>query len=138
MNEHWWHHQHEKIMNWIIVNVLWTFVNVLIVTMKLNHSATPLDLTLMTSSNPVKLFSKVKAHPRAICCSNLVNTAPIGIEVLCLLKVTWSRYHYSFKYVSSSRITCYSCLLTHSFPMNPFSTPWKHQKTVRFSDIFKG
>ena len=23
--------------------------------------------------------------------------------------------------------------LTHSFPMHPFSTPWKHQKTVRFS-----
>ena len=22
--------------------------------------------------------------------------------------------------------------LTHSFPMHPFSTPWKHQKTLRF------
>ena len=31
-----------------------------------------------------------------------------------------------------------SCTLTHSFPMHFFSTPWKHQKTVRFSDIFKG
>ena len=29
-------------------------------------------------------------------------------------------------------------LLTHSFPMHPFSTPWKHQKTIRFSDVFKG
>ena len=28
--------------------------------------------------------------------------------------------------------------LTHLFPMPPFSNPWKHQKTVRFSDIFKG
>ena len=28
--------------------------------------------------------------------------------------------------------------LTHLFPMNPFSTPWKHQKTVRFSDVFWG
>ena len=28
--------------------------------------------------------------------------------------------------------------LTHSFPMQPFLTPWKHQKTVRFSDIFRG
>ena len=27
--------------------------------------------------------------------------------------------------------------LTHSFPMHPFSTPWKHQKTVRFSDVFR-
>ena len=24
-------------------------------------------------------------------------------------------------------------LLIHSFPMHPFSTPWKHQKTLRFS-----
>ena len=28
--------------------------------------------------------------------------------------------------------------LTHLFPMYPFSTPWKHQKTVRFSDVFRG
>ena len=28
--------------------------------------------------------------------------------------------------------------LTQSFPMHPFFTPWKHQKTVRFSDVFKG
>ena len=29
-------------------------------------------------------------------------------------------------------------LLTHSLPMHPFSTPWKHQKTERFSDVFRG
>ena len=28
--------------------------------------------------------------------------------------------------------------LTHSFPMLPFSTPWKHQKTFLFSDVFRG
>ena len=28
--------------------------------------------------------------------------------------------------------------LTHSFPMHFFSTPSKHQKTVRFSDVFRG
>ena len=28
--------------------------------------------------------------------------------------------------------------LTHSFPMHPFSIPWKHQKTVWFSDAFGG
>ena len=27
--------------------------------------------------------------------------------------------------------------LTHSFLMHPFSTPWKHQKTVTFSDVFR-
>ena len=29
-------------------------------------------------------------------------------------------------------------VLTHSLPMYPFSNPWKHQKTARFSDIFRG
>ena len=28
--------------------------------------------------------------------------------------------------------------LTHAFPMHPFSAPWKHQKTVRFSDVISG
>ena len=28
--------------------------------------------------------------------------------------------------------------LNHSFLMYSFSTPWKHQKTVRFSDVFRG
>ena len=28
--------------------------------------------------------------------------------------------------------------LTHLFPMHPFSTAWKHQKTLRFSDVFRG
>ena len=29
-------------------------------------------------------------------------------------------------------------LLTHSIQMHPFSTPWKHQKTLRFFYFFKG
>ena len=29
-------------------------------------------------------------------------------------------------------------VLTHSFPMHSFSSPWKHQKTVKFSDVFRG
>ena len=29
-------------------------------------------------------------------------------------------------------------VLTHLFPMHPFTTPWKHQKTVKFSDVFMG
>ena len=28
--------------------------------------------------------------------------------------------------------------LTHSFPMHPFSTPWKHQKCLKTSDLFSG
>ena len=38
---------------------------------------------------------------------------------------------------ASDHHTIYS--LTHSFPMHPFSTPWKHQKTVRsFQGVEKG
>ena len=29
-------------------------------------------------------------------------------------------------------------LRTHSFPMHPFSTPWKHKKSLQFSDFSKG
>ena len=29
-------------------------------------------------------------------------------------------------------------VLTHLFPMHPFSTPCKHQKIFRFSDVFRG
>ena len=27
-------------------------------------------------------------------------------------------------------------ILTHSFPMHLFSSPWKYQETLRFSDVF--
>ena len=30
-----------------------------------------------------------------------------------------------------------STYLTYLFPMHPFSTLWKHKKTVRFSDVFR-
>ena len=44
---------------------------------------------------------------------------------------------------ASLDIICTSFTLTHLFPMYPFSTSWKHQrtvrfqKTVRFSDVFR-
>ena len=28
--------------------------------------------------------------------------------------------------------------INHSFPMRPFFTLWKHQKTLQFSDVFRG
>ena len=39
-------------------------------------------------------------------------------------------------FTSELRIENYN--LNHSFPMLPFSSPWKHQKTVRFADVFRG
>ena len=41
-----------------------------------------------------------------------------------------------FKNPQKMRNSCFT--LTHLFPMHPFSTPWKHQKTVRFSYVFRG
>ena len=35
------------------------------------------------------------------------------------------------------RITNRDARLTHLFPMHPFSTPWKHQKTLRFFWYFQ-
>ena len=34
------------------------------------------------------------------------------------------------RYQDVGKIKFTKCLLTHSFPMHPFSTPWKHQKTL--------
>ena len=31
-----------------------------------------------------------------------------------------------------------SLVLTHTEPMFPFGIPWKHKKTLRFSDFLKG
>ena len=39
---------------------------------------------------------------------------------------------------NTDKISCVLKLLTHLFPMNPFSTTWKHQKTLQFSDVFRG
>ena len=43
--------------------------------------------------------------------------------------------HYFFFY-----LFCYykKYKLTHLFPMHPLSAPWKHQETLRFSDVFRG
>ena len=37
-----------------------------------------------------------------------------------------------------SRFFLFQPLSTHSFPMHPFSIPWKHQKTLRFSMFSDG
>ena len=39
---------------------------------------------------------------------------------------------------SSEYISAHHIQLTHLFPMHPFSTHWKHQKTFRFSHVFWG
>ena len=49
------------------------------------------------------------------------------------LAMSVDQFHsFSFKFNHLEHMHSYNWL-THSFPMHPFSTPWKHQKTVRFS-----
>ena len=55
---------------------------------------------------------------------------------LALLLPFHKLFHNSFHFLNKKPISI--SFLTHSFPMHPFSTPCKHQKTVRFSDVFKG
>ena len=47
------------------------------------------------------------------------------------MKVAQGRHNLFFRYFYLFSITI---RLTHSFPMHPFYSPCKHQKTVRFSD----
>ena len=52
----------------------------------------------------------------------------------------WTRKFWTWKWVSDLWVLdkIFQPMLTHLFPMHPFSTRWKHQKTVRFSDVFRG
>ena len=44
---------------------------------------------------------------------------------------------YSKKYAKKKCVSHDEIIwLTHSVPMHPFSTPWKHQKTARFSSFY--
>ena len=74
--------------------------------------------------------------------------------LLCNMPVGDSRRRATERYAAVGSYSCYafpkSMLklfiiflnlhfhLTDLFPMHPFFTPWKHQKTVRFSDVFRG
>ena len=42
------------------------------------------------------------------------------------------------RYISSESFSEKYHISTHLHPMCPFSTPWKHKKTLKFSDIFRG
>ena len=54
------------------------------------------------------------------------------------MSYTWA-FHWICAWPENSRMTSfrYFVISTHSFPMHPFSTPWKHQKTLMlmFSEV---
>ena len=61
---------------------------------------------------------------------SLINQNIIGADITSyVLQDIESHYCQSFSEVS---------FLTHMFSIHPFSTPWKNQKTLRFSDVFRG
>ena len=47
-------------------------------------------------------------------------------------------FQYDFNKFSLYIIGMQLCSLTHYSPVLLFYTPWKHQKTFRFSDVFRG
>ena len=47
---------------------------------------------------------------------------------------SWSQKVVSLKSLNDNEETI---TITHSFPVHPFSTPWKHKKTLRFSEVFR-
>ena len=56
-----------------------------------------------------------------------------GVEKGCIGNKRVSMYHHTLdKYHNT--LGWKFPFLTHLFPMRPFSTPWKHQKTVRWKD----
>ena len=46
--------------------------------------------------------------------------------------------YFCFSKELSSNFASNLSKLTHLFPIHPFSTSWKHQKTSGFSDVFRG
>ena len=51
---------------------------------------------------------------------------------------TSQRYMYFLNLLYFVSSTMVAVTLTPSFLMHPFSTPWKHQKTIKFSDVVRG
>ena len=62
----------------------------------------------------------------------------INIKLLLMWQISLIIQVKNFSEKILPRRLRWSSSLTHSFPMHPFSTPWKHQKTARFSDVFRG
>ena len=82
-------------------------------------------LPAITTTNTIKLFfSKITNTKRSL---NLSKQLLFGFYV-------HSRNNNCAKFLLVSLFFT----LSHSSPMHPFSTPRKHQKTVRLSDVFRG
>ena len=77
-----------------------------------------------------KLTIKTPKRRRAF----IVNFKHIFHLVLVFLMLTFSRQMPA----GNGLFRIFFAGLTHKFPMHPFSTHWKLQKSIRFSEVFKG
>ena len=63
---------------------------------------------------------------------------PIILSLNCFEKsfwkiLFWKRVCFT---ISHSKSSTKPYILSYLFSVHPLSTPWKHQKTIRFSDVF--
>ena len=66
---------------------------------------------------------------------NKSNLNSSGIE---LVQFMYTPLKVSFLYTLVTNFPFSIYILTNSFSIQPSPTPWNHQKTVRFSDVFRG
>ena len=50
----------------------------------------------------------------------------------------WVFFHTAAPFLLATNLLKMNSFLTHSFPVHPFSTSWKHQKTLRFLMFSEG
>ena len=60
----------------------------------------------------------------------IYNHDRLGVIILL-----WTLEDVIWHLVMLSMDSLFKSYLTYSFRRHPFSTPWKHQKTVKFSDV---
>ena len=106
----------------------WTFLKLLLICLPgKNISETSSD------GNKKKKFSWESGES---CAFKKCRETPIlkpESKILHLNKEGTSLCHTCF---FGGRSSCYKFVWTYFFPIHPFSAPWKHEKTVSFSDIF--
>ena len=87
-----------------------------------------------------KLFEHFFILPQPLCFLSLYNEKTLFFIMLLnnALKMIMKDDYWANWFLSFFRKKISILVLTHYSPVLPFYTPWKHQKTFRFSDVFRG
>ena len=107
-------HLHVQSQQWVCQKNMWNLF-------KVNNKD-----TRMTSFDFTYYFGVSNLNMNKQIPAGLLNILTTGSE-----SFTIEKFLKEHQLVGASAIFLTS--LTHSFPMHPFSTPWKHQKSLRFS-----